>query len=166
MAHSFVGSCLSFPDPERRPICSIHSLYISIRHSWPLLRTWRPYLSRHLLCSFCLQSFQCFVPLVFHYSPLLEICDLLPNQLAHVFNPKSHSFAAQFSRTIVGRETYPTRRTIRLKSSPLRRASLIRFLLLCDTIHNVVPVQTSKICISRLPAFCSLRSIRGYWCAI
>ena len=49
----------------------------------------RPNLARHLLCSLSPQLLQSLIPLIFHHSPLLEICDLSPQNTLACIQPKT-----------------------------------------------------------------------------
>lgn len=52
-----------------------YAIFVAVIRSWLLSRS-STNLPRHLLRSLSLQSLQCLVSLVFHDSPLLEVCDL------------------------------------------------------------------------------------------
>lgn len=138
--------------------------------SWPLSRSSRPYLPRHLLRSLSLQSLQCLLLMVFHHSLLLEVCDLSTNPLAHILPYPIHSLQTppppRISTRDQGIATYPTRSTIRLEPPPLTRTRLLRLVFLSNTVNDAMLVQTPEIHIPRLPAPRSLRPVGGYRRAI
>lgn len=74
------GEWSSLLYPKTPPYAFNTTLYYTSSSSitsWSLARSRWSYLSWHFLCSLRLQLLQSLVPLVFHYSPLLEIGNLI-----------------------------------------------------------------------------------------
>jgi len=97
----------------------------------------------HRGSSLCIELLQRLISLVFHHSPLFEICDL-PRRQSPCPLVKPNWWTS-----------YPATGASLLKLRKLRRASLPRLLILFHAVYYAIPIKTLEKIVPALPTHCS-----------